>query len=397
MSEPAGRNSGGEIPAQIPISMSPTLSTVQKDQNSNRPSNNNTTATTNNNINTQKPNNQQSHIQYRSLPKAFIQCKREDLVVIVARMLTSLTKINDQRTVPNLKYINHESLTRFHSRSPPQISIFNYLDRLAHYSALEPSILITAVYYIDLLTLCYPVFAINSLTVHRFLLTATTVASKSLCDSFCSNRHYAKVGGVNIMELNLLETEFLNRVKYRVVPRDFTQDSDRPRRSSVITLSSDEDGSSKINDPLKDRYSIRYSEQILDLYYKRMVMLVGGLRENGLDGNTVKVGRNDDVVYYFAEDDSPVPTNTSFNVSDKHQAGSTIQNNNAIRYFGNEYVDSSPDYDSSSDSDSTEYELPTQSSSTQNLNGTMSRKRVASGSRNQNGSSNWQPSNKKVR
>lgn len=74
------------------------------------------------------------------------------------------------------------------------------------------------VYYIDRLCALYPDFTINTLTVHRFLITAATVAGKGLSDSFWNNSFYARVGGVKVAELKLLELEFLYRVDWRIVP-----------------------------------------------------------------------------------------------------------------------------------------------------------------------------------
>lgn len=64
----------------------------------------------------------------------------------------------------------------------------------------------------------YQEFTINTLTVHRFLITAATVAAKGLSDSFWNNTTYARVGGVRVAELRLLELEFLYRVDWRIVP-----------------------------------------------------------------------------------------------------------------------------------------------------------------------------------
>ncbi len=75
------------------------------------------------------------------------------------------------------------------------------------------------VYYIDKLCALYPAFTISSLTVHRFLITSATVASKGLSDSFWTNNTYARVGGVSLKELALLELEFLWRVEWRIVPK----------------------------------------------------------------------------------------------------------------------------------------------------------------------------------
>jgi hypothetical protein len=74
------------------------------------------------------------------------------------------------------------------------------------------------VYYIDRLCALYPEFTINTLTVHRFLITAATVAAKGLSDSFWNNTTYARVGGVRVAELKLLELEFLYRVDWKIVP-----------------------------------------------------------------------------------------------------------------------------------------------------------------------------------
>jgi hypothetical protein len=74
------------------------------------------------------------------------------------------------------------------------------------------------VYYIDRLCALYPDFTINTLTVHRFLITAATVAAKGLSDSFWNNSTYARVGGVRVAELKLLELEFLHRVDWKIVP-----------------------------------------------------------------------------------------------------------------------------------------------------------------------------------
>ncbi|EDN03505.1 conserved hypothetical protein [Histoplasma mississippiense (nom. inval.)] len=61
--------------------------------------------------------------------------------------------------------------------------------------------------------------SISSLTVHRFLISSATVASKGLSDSFWTNKTYARVGGISIAELALLELEFLWRVEWRIVPQ----------------------------------------------------------------------------------------------------------------------------------------------------------------------------------
>jgi len=76
------------------------------------------------------------------------------------------------------------------------------------------------VFYMDRLCSLYPSFVINSLTCHRFLITAATVATKGLSDSFWNNSTYARIGGLRPAELGLLEYEFLYRVDWRIIPAD---------------------------------------------------------------------------------------------------------------------------------------------------------------------------------
>ncbi len=74
------------------------------------------------------------------------------------------------------------------------------------------------VYYIDRLCLLYPAFTINTLTVHRFLITAATVAAKGLSDSFWNNATYARVGGSMSAEHGLVERDLLYRVDWKIGP-----------------------------------------------------------------------------------------------------------------------------------------------------------------------------------
>ncbi|OCT45546.1 phosphate system cyclin PHO80 [Cladophialophora carrionii] len=149
----------------------------------------------------------------RIMPLQYENCNTRDLVVLIASMLMELIRYND--AIP----LKDGQLTRFHSRAPPGISVLDYLQRLTTHATLSPPILLSVVYYIDRLCALYPAFTISSLTVHRFLITSSTVASKGLSDSFWTNKTYARVGGVSMKELALLELEFLTRMEWRIVPK----------------------------------------------------------------------------------------------------------------------------------------------------------------------------------
>lgn len=189
------------------------------------------------------------------LPSDFVDCNLNDLMVLVSRMLNNLINLNNKLVPDSISSSkkndskNNPLLTRYHSRSPPNISPISYLSRLIKFNNFSNGTLLTTIYYIDLLSYNYqPYFTLNSWTVHRFLLVATMISQKSLEDFFYTNDHYAKVGGVALNELNCLELDFLTRINWSCVP------------SKQV-----ENGKS----------SIKYSKEVLDLYYKQLIELTG--------------------------------------------------------------------------------------------------------------------------
>ncbi|EUC38503.1 hypothetical protein COCCADRAFT_783 [Bipolaris zeicola 26-R-13] len=147
------------------------------------------------------------------MPLQYETCDVKDLGMLISDMLMELVRLNDGYP------LRDGTLTRFHSRAPPGISVRDYLSRLIVHATLSPPILLSMVFYVDKLCAMYPAFTISSLTVHRFLITAATVAAKGLSDSFWTNSLYARVGGVSVRELALLELEFLRKLDWRIVPK----------------------------------------------------------------------------------------------------------------------------------------------------------------------------------
>lgn len=89
-----------------------------------------------------------------------------------------------------------------------------------------------------------PAFVLSSLTCHRFVISSIAVSSKCLCDAFHSNSVYAKVGGIPLAELNVLEREFLRMIDWKLTvsilsypshPRT-TPPVSPPARAACITI-----------------------------------------------------------------------------------------------------------------------------------------------------------------
>jgi hypothetical protein len=123
----------------------------------------------------------------------------------VSILLNKLIKNNDAIPV-------HSSLSRFHSRHVPSISIQDYLCRILKFTQLPSCILLCILIYADRCSLLF-----SSLTAHRFIIAAITVASKSISDIYCTNTFFSKVGGISLQELNVLELEFLQLIQWNAV------------------------------------------------------------------------------------------------------------------------------------------------------------------------------------
>lgn len=146
-----------------------------------------------------------------TLPAAFEVTEIDNLALLIANMLERLIAHNDK--IPLLP----ESLTRFHSRTVPNISVLDYLRRIIKWTKVEKSCLLLTLHYVDQICARMPLFTLSSLTCHRFIIASITVCSKGLCDSFCTNALYARVGGIPVPELNVLEREFLLAIDWRLM------------------------------------------------------------------------------------------------------------------------------------------------------------------------------------
>lgn len=214
-------------------------------------------------------------IGVRILPGSLADAELGDVLVMVGDMLTRLLEHNDRLPLPAQR---GQSLTRFHSRAIPSITVRDYLVRIARYTPLEKVCVLLVLVYIDRIAAAQasqpplvpsdpsststshstgdtsvhddvgiegesrgeevevegegpswtaPLqpsearFTLCSLTVHRFVCAAIVCSSKALCDSFATNAHYSRVGGISLQELNVLERELMRLIRWRLAVRLF--------------------------------------------------------------------------------------------------------------------------------------------------------------------------------
>jgi len=111
----------------------------------------------------------------------------------------------------------------FHASRIPALSVHDYLTRLAAFYGCSDQCLVLTLVYVDRIVKKHPEFVVSPWSIHRLLMTGMMVATKFWDDTFYSNKHYAKVGGVRLQEINRLEMHFLLLIGWRlqVLPQEY--------------------------------------------------------------------------------------------------------------------------------------------------------------------------------
>ncbi|MQL68524.1 hypothetical protein Taro_000830 [Colocasia esculenta] len=109
-----------------------------------------------------------------------------------------------------------QKVTVFHGLTKPAITVRSYLERIFTYANCSPSCYVVAYIYLDRFSQRQPLVTLNSLTVHRLLVTSIMVAAKFMDDVCYNNAYFAKVGGISTLEINFLERDFLFGLGFRL-------------------------------------------------------------------------------------------------------------------------------------------------------------------------------------
>ncbi|BAS76759.1 cyclin-P4-1-like [Oryza sativa Japonica Group] len=129
--------------------------------------------------------------------------------------------------------------TAFRGRTRPEISVRRYAERIYRYAGCSPACFVVARVYLDRLAGRSPeeesspspsppataaaAVCVDSYSVHRLLITSVMVAAKFMDDIHYNNAYFARVGGVEVAEMNGLELELLFALRFRlnVTPATF--------------------------------------------------------------------------------------------------------------------------------------------------------------------------------
>ena len=127
-----------------------------------------------------------------------------------------LTEICEQSKNNNSKSIYIKS---FMTKNIPSISLKNYIKRLFLNAKMNESTIILILIYID------KICSMNNITIsyyniYKLILGSMIIAIKYNEDKFYPPELYAKLGGVTVCELNLLEIEFFKLIDFQLFVKE---------------------------------------------------------------------------------------------------------------------------------------------------------------------------------
>ena len=153
---------------------------------------------------------QQKHSDRQSRHAHDVAHSRDAVISVLSCILEQLFPLKESESLPT----DVSLITMFHTERVPSISISQYLQRLATYTECSSEVLIQSIIHINRILHHRPSFKINSLNIHRLLLTSLLCSAKFFDDLYYNNAYYARVGGIGNKELNELEIEFLALINF---------------------------------------------------------------------------------------------------------------------------------------------------------------------------------------
>jgi len=133
---------------------------------------------------------------------------------IAGRIETMLfnEKFGDSPTCPSSEHLPEED--HFNCISHPAITLIDYLTRISDYSNCGLSTMVAAYILITRLLSYNKNFHLTSRNSHKVLLSSVVLAMKCYDDYAIDNKSFAKIGGIGIDCLNVLEMELADLLHF---------------------------------------------------------------------------------------------------------------------------------------------------------------------------------------
>ena len=141
--------------------------------------------------------------------------KESEVIQLINRIILEIIQDNKNEMTKNKN--SNIPKTIFFMKNLPNIKFIDYLNRINKYLKPELSSFIIALIFVD--RICSDktnkILLIDN-NVFKLFLTAIILAIKYNEDFYDDNQYFAKVGGVTLAEINVLEKVFLDLLDFRL-------------------------------------------------------------------------------------------------------------------------------------------------------------------------------------
>ena len=110
--------------------------------------------------------------------------------------------------------INNSSIILFNNDEIPNISIYNYVNRIVEYTNCEDNTLILSLIYLN--QIIKKNINLTVYNIHKFLFASILLALKINEDKIYKNEYYSSIAGISLKELNLIEYHFLTILDFQI-------------------------------------------------------------------------------------------------------------------------------------------------------------------------------------
>jgi len=118
------------------------------------------------------------------------------------------------RNKRQIRSSNFEPCTIFQTNTVPEISLPDYLKRIAWFLGCPTACFVIALEYVYRLSHVCPELELNEYSVHQIVMTCIVVATKFLDDKLFKNTFYARIAGVSVTNLSACEIRLVFFLKF---------------------------------------------------------------------------------------------------------------------------------------------------------------------------------------
>lgn len=158
---------------------------------------------------------------------------------IVPAIAEAITAVLNLHASSNPSGQVDERFAPFETSQVPNILIEDYVHRIAEYTFISPSSMLSALILLDRLSARFSTLVFSRINIFKLFFVAVRVASKVVDLRTLNNKNFSSVGGVSNRQLNDLEARFLIDLKFDLLisPGEFFQYAQRlmnpPAHSSI--------------------------------------------------------------------------------------------------------------------------------------------------------------------